>query len=110
MFAARPMIIHTLKIIGDLADNVLNEGTQTKRLCHDCIRDYIDIAHGLFTIYVNDAAVCEELFAFFHIVLDVLKTQVRTIPGILFFPEKMVSEIRTISILNSLTIRIPDPE
>ena len=74
------MIIHTLKIIGDLADNILNEGTQTKRLCHDCIRDYIDIAHGLFPIYVNDAAVCEQLFAFFHIVLDVLKTQVTTLP------------------------------
>ncbi len=70
------MIIHCLKIIGDLAENVLNEGTQTKRLCHECIRDYIDIAHALFPIYVNDVAVCEELFAFFHIVLDVLKTQV----------------------------------
>ncbi len=76
LLTARPMIIHTLKIIGDLADNVLNEGTQTKRLCHECIRDYIDIAHGLFPIYVNDVSVCEELFAFFHIVLDVLKTQV----------------------------------
>ena len=76
LLTARPMIIHTLKIIGDLADNVLNEGTQTKRLCHECIRDYIDIAHGLFPIFVNDVSVCEELFAFFHIVLDVLKTQV----------------------------------
>ena len=110
MFAARPMIIHTLKIIGDLADNVLNEGTQTKRLCHDCIRDYIDIAHGLFTIYVNDAAVCEELFAFFHIVLDVLKTQVTTTFSFSWHGIQMVSEIRTISSLNSLTIRIPDPQ
>jgi len=54
---------------------VLNENTPTKRLCYDCIRDYIDIAHALFPIYVNDASVCEEIFAFFHIVLDVLKTQ-----------------------------------
>ena len=71
------MVIHTLKIVGDLADNVLNEGTSTKRLCHDCIREYIDIAHALFPVYINDADVCEEIFAFFHVVLDVLKTQVR---------------------------------
>lgn len=68
------MVVHTLKIIGDLVDNVLNEGTQTKRLCHDCIKEYIEIAHALFPIYINDTAVCEELFAFFHTILDVLKT------------------------------------
>lgn len=72
---ATPVIIHTLKIVGDLADNVLNEVTQTKKLCHDCIRDYIDIALWLFPIYVHESVMCEELFAFFHIVLDVLKSQ-----------------------------------
>jgi hypothetical protein len=77
VFSAKPMVIHTLRIIGDLADNVLNEGTATKRLCHECIRDYIDIAHALFPVYVGDAVVCEQLFAFFHVILDVLKTQVR---------------------------------
>ena len=62
-------------MIGDLADNVLNEVTQTKKLCHECSREYIDIALWLFPIYVNDNEICEELFAFFHIVLDVLKSQ-----------------------------------
>jgi len=67
-------VIHTLKIIRDLVENVLNEGTQTKRLCHDCIKEYIEIAHALFPIYINDTMVCEELFSFFHTILDVLKT------------------------------------
>ena len=58
-----------------MADNVLNEVTQTKKLCHDCIREYIGIALWLFPVYVNDAQVCEELFSFFHIVLDVHKSQ-----------------------------------
>ena len=79
------MVIHTLKIVGDLADNVLNEGTSTKRLCHDCIREYIDIAHALFPIYLNDADACEEIFAFFHVVLDVLKTQVRELRPLFSF-------------------------
>lgn len=68
-------MIHTLRVVGDLADNVLNEVTQTKKLCYECSRDYIDIALWLFPIYVNDNAMCEEIFAFFHIVLDVLKSQ-----------------------------------
>ena len=72
---AKPLIIHTLRVIGDLADNVLNEVTQTKKLCHECSRDYIDIALWLFPIYVKDNGMCEELFAFFHTVLDVLKSQ-----------------------------------
>ena len=35
----------------------------------------IDVALWLFPIYVNDNEMCEELFAFFHTVLDVLKSQ-----------------------------------
>ena len=72
---AKPLIIHTLRVIRDLADNVLNEVTQTKKLCHECSRDYIDIALWLFPLYVKDNGMCEELFAFFHTVLDVLKSQ-----------------------------------
>ena len=73
--SAKPLIIHTLRVIRDLADNVLNEVTQTKKLCHECSREYIDIALWLFPIYVKDNSMCEELFAFFHTVLDVLKSQ-----------------------------------
>ena len=36
---------------------------------------YIDIALWLFPLYVKDNGMCEELFAFFHTVLDVLKSQ-----------------------------------
>ena len=45
---AKPVIIHTLKIIGDMADNVLNEVTHTKKLCYECSKEYIDIALWLF--------------------------------------------------------------
>ena len=44
---AKPVIIHTLRVIGDLADNVLNEVTQTKKLCHECSREYIGGHHEL---------------------------------------------------------------
>ena len=46
-FLAKPVIIHTLRVIGDLADNVLNEVTQTKKLCHECSREYIGGHHVL---------------------------------------------------------------
>ena len=72
---AQPVIKDSLRIIGDLVENVLNEITQTKTLCYNCVKEYLDIALWLFPIYVGDAAVCEELFAFFHTVFDVLKAQ-----------------------------------
>ena len=34
-----------------------------------------DIALWLFPAYIHDTSMCEELFAFFHTVLDVLKSQ-----------------------------------
>ena len=34
-----------------------------------------DIALWLFPAYIHDNSMCEELFAFFHTVLDVLKSQ-----------------------------------
>ena len=72
---AEPCIILTLQLIGDLVDNVLNEVTQTKKLCHDVTRDYIEITLWLFPVYVNNNKVCEEMFQFFYTVFDVLKTQ-----------------------------------
>ena len=63
---AKPVIIHTLRIIGDMADNVLNEVTHTKKLCYGCSKEYIDIALWIFPGYVHDNSMCEELFAFFH--------------------------------------------
>ena len=67
------MIKDSLRIIGDLVENVLDEITQTKTLCFNCVKEYLDIALWLFPIFVGDPAVCEELFAFFHTVFDVLK-------------------------------------
>ena len=58
-----------------MADNVLNEVTHTKKLCYECAKDYIDIALWIFPAYIHDNSMCEELFAFFHTVLDVLKSQ-----------------------------------
>jgi len=72
---SEPVIIHTLQMIGDLVENALNEVTQTKKLCHDITKEYIEISLWLFPIYVNCSRVCEEMFNFFHIVFDVLKTQ-----------------------------------
>ena len=69
------MIVHTLQMIGDLVENVLNEVTQTKKLCYDVTREYIETSLWLFPIYVQNNKVCEQMFAFFHIVFDVLKTQ-----------------------------------
>ena len=54
---ARSTIIQTLQVIGDLVENVLNELTQTKKLCYNCTKDFIDIALWLFPIYVNDVQV-----------------------------------------------------
>ena len=68
-----PVIKDSLRIIGDLVENVLDEITQTKTLCFNCVKEYLDIALWLFPIFVGDPAVCEELFAFFHTVFDVLK-------------------------------------
>ena len=70
-----PSIILTLQLIGDLVDNVLNEVTQTKKLCHDVTREYIETTLWLFPIYVNNNKICEEMFQFFYTVFDVLKTQ-----------------------------------
>ena len=70
---AVPVIKDSLRIIGDLVENVLDEITQTKTLCFNCVKEYLDIALWLFPIFVGDPAVCEELFAFFHTVFDVLK-------------------------------------
>ena len=91
---AKPGITHTLRLIKDLCDNVREEGNATKKLCHDCISEYVQIVLWLLPIYVNnnstssgtnmttggnfdidDRQMCEEAFTFFHIVLDVLKTQ-----------------------------------
>lgn len=72
---AEPVIIHTLQLLGDLVENVLNEVTQTKKLCHDISRDYIETSLWLFPLYYHNSKVCEEMFHFFHIVFDVLKTQ-----------------------------------
>jgi len=72
---AEPIIIHTLLTLGDLVDNVLNEVTQTKKLCHDTLREYIDISLYLFPYYIQNGDVCEYMFNFFHTVFDVLKTQ-----------------------------------
>ena len=43
----------------------------------NCISSYFlpDIALWLFPAYIHDTSMCEELFAFFHTVLDVLKSQ-----------------------------------
>jgi len=72
---AEPLIVHTLQLLGDLVENALNEVTQTKKLCHDITKEYIEISLWLFPVFVNNSKVCEELFHFFHIVFDVLKTQ-----------------------------------
>ena len=91
-------------MIRDLCDNVREEGTATKKLCHDCIREYIEIVLWLLPIYVcsnssaisisttqssgitasgqsqigtfdiGDREMCEEAFGFFRTVLDVLKS------------------------------------
>merc|ERR1711899_438521 len=91
---AKPRITQTLRLIKDLCDNVREEGNATKKLCHDCIAEYIQIVLWLLPIYVNnnsttagttmssggnfdidDRQMCEEAFTFFHTVLDVLKSQ-----------------------------------
>ena len=101
---AKSDIIHTLRLIKDLCDNVREEGNATKKLCHDCIAEYIQIVLWLLPIYVynnstpsvtsnitgdsrtniksglgdfdiNDRQMCEEAFSFFRTVLDVLKSQ-----------------------------------
>ena len=101
---AKPGILHTLRLIKDLCDNVREEGNATKKLCHDCIREYIQIVLWLLPIYVynnssksaialvsnqsgsnissqegqfgvEDRQMCEEAFSFFRTVLDVLKSQ-----------------------------------
>ena len=73
--AAEPHIVHTLQMIGDLVDNVLNEVTQTKKLCYDVSREYIETCLWLFPLYVENHKVCEQMFHFFYTVFDVLKTQ-----------------------------------
>ena len=35
---AQPVIKDSLRIIGDLVENVLNEITQTKTLCFNCVK------------------------------------------------------------------------
>ncbi len=74
-FLAHPVIVQTLRIVGDLVENVLDEVTQTKKLCYDCIKEYLEIALWLFRLYVNVPTICGELFDFFHTVFDVLKAQ-----------------------------------
>lgn len=73
--SAHGIIVETLRIIGDLIENVLNEITQTKSLCYACVQHYVDTALWLFPLYVGVSSVCQELFAFFGVVFDVLKSQ-----------------------------------
>ena len=68
-------VVHTLQMVGDLVDNVLNEVTQTKKLCYDVSREYIETTLWLFPLYVDNNVVCEQMFQFFYTVFDVLKTQ-----------------------------------
>lgn len=72
---AKPVIILTFQVIRDLAENVRDEATASKKLCNECIRDYTAIALWLLPIYVNDKQMCEEAFAYFKTILDVLKAQ-----------------------------------
>ena len=72
---AEPVIIHTLQLLGDLVENVLNEVSMTKKLCYDITREYIEISLWLFPFYVQNNKVCEEMFHFFLMVFDVLRTQ-----------------------------------
>ncbi len=67
--------MQTLRIVGDLVQNVLDEVTQTKKLCYDCIQEYVEDALRIFPVYVESPAMCGELFDFFHSVFDVLKSQ-----------------------------------
>ena len=71
---AEDCIVHTLQMIGDLVENVLNEVTQTKKLCFDVSREYIETTLWLFPLYVQNNKVCEQMFQFFYTVFDVLKT------------------------------------
>ncbi len=72
---AQPAITHTLRIVRDLVENVLDEITQTKKLIYECVREYIDVALWLFPRYVTSPAMCGELFDFFYTAFDVLKAQ-----------------------------------
>lgn len=72
---AEHYIVHTLQMVGDLVDNVLNEVTQTKKLCYDVAKEYIETSLWLFPLYVHSNKVCEEMFQFFYTVFDVLKSQ-----------------------------------
>ena len=40
---AQPVIKDSLRIIGDLVENVLNEITQTKTLCFNCVKVMWDV-------------------------------------------------------------------
>ena len=72
---AAPCIVVTLQMLGDLVENVLNEVTQSKKLCHDVTREYIELALWLFPLYVSCPKVCHHMFNFFHTVFDVLSAQ-----------------------------------
>ncbi|XP_071749050.1 exportin-6-A isoform X2 [Lepeophtheirus salmonis] len=73
--AAKPVIIHALRILGDLVEHILNEVTQSKKLIHDCIKESINISFSLFPLYLDDATLTESLLSFFLIIFDVLKAQ-----------------------------------
>lgn len=77
--AAEPVILHTLLVLGDLVENILNEVTQTKKLCYDTLREYIDTSLWLFPLYIQAPDVCEQMFNFFHTVFDVLKSQMGSV-------------------------------
>ena len=72
---AAPCIILTLQMLGDLVENVLNEVTQSKKLCHDVTREYIELTLWLLPLYVSCPKVCQHMFQFFHTVFDVLSAQ-----------------------------------
>ena len=72
---AAPCIVLTLQMLGDLVENVLNEVTQSKKLCHDVTREYIELTLWLFPLYVTCPKVCQHMFNFFHTVFDVLSAQ-----------------------------------
>ena len=64
-----------MQVIQDLAENVRDEGNASKKLVNESIREYTEVAVWLLPIYIHDRQICEAAFAYFNVILDVLKSQ-----------------------------------
>ncbi|PSN44667.1 hypothetical protein C0J52_15740 [Blattella germanica] len=72
---AHPIIISTLKLLGDLVEHMQSESSQSKKLLYSVIQGNVHQTLSLFPLYVRSPDICEAILDFFIIAFAGLQQQ-----------------------------------